>query len=98
MYPRLAELDSLHERTFCGLKELIYRFDSAEVIQKAIKITDSRLSSMVRLSTVDSINEFIAEVEASSKSLFNRIYDTMDSVCKKVDSYIEPVLNSQNQG
>lgn len=89
MYPRLAELDSLHERTFCGLKELIYSFDSIEVIQKAIKETDGHLSSMVRLRTVDYINDYISEVEASSNSLFNRIYETMDSVCKKVDKYID---------
>lgn len=89
MYPRLAELDSQHERTYCGLKELFYRFDSITVIQDTINKTDGHLSSLVRMNAVDYINEYIKEVEASSKNLFNRITETMDTVCKKVDDYLE---------
>lgn len=63
IYPLLTGIDSINENTFCKLKELLYRFDSNEVIKDSILKVDAHLISMVRLRAVDFINEYIREIE-----------------------------------
>lgn len=63
IYPLLSGIDSINENTFCKLKELLYRFDSNEVIKGSILKVDAHLISMVRLRAVDFINEYIREIE-----------------------------------
>lgn len=88
IYPLLSKIDSLNEGTFCGLKELMYRFDSNKVVQDSLKETDPHLASMIRIRAVDFIHGYIRDLEEASDKLFTGIREQMDLACNKVDKYI----------